>query len=243
MVALQVSIGTLNDVTDAPLDVGRVPPKPIPAGKVDLGTARAVWIGAAVLGLLLVVPSGATAFAVALSGLLIGYAYDRYAKGTSWSWLPFAIGIPLVPVFGWVGTGATLPPSFVVLVPCAMLAGAALAIANASADLERDAASGTASVAARLGLERAWLVHLILIGAAFAIAWAALLVAVPERGPLAVAAVATLVVLGGVALGATVGPRRATPGQRRLAWEIEAVGMGIVATAWLVGLAGFTGRG
>ena len=242
MVALQASIGTLNDLLDAGHDAGREPPKPIPAGLVSRGEARAVWVGSAVLGLLLVVPSGGLTLVVAVIGLLDGYAYDRFAKGTEWSWLPFAVGIPLVPVFGWVGTGTPLPAPFAILVPCAMLAGAALAIANASADLERDLASGTASVAARLGLQRAWLVHAGLLAVAVMIMAATLLAATPGSGSLAIAALGVAIVIAGAALGATAGDRLATARQRGLGWEVEAVGMGILATAWLVGLVGVTGQ-
>ena len=242
MVALQASIGTLNDLLDAGHDAGREPPKPIPAGLVSRGEARAVWVGSAVLGLLLVVPSGGLTLVVAVIGLLDGYAYDRFAKGTEWSWLPFAVGIPLVPVFGWVGTGTPLPTPFAILVPCAMLAGAALAIANASADLERDLASGTASVAARLGLQRAWLVHAGLLAVAVMIMAATLLAATPGSGSLAIAALGVAIVIAGAALGATAGDRLATARQRGLGWEVEAVGMGILATAWLVGLVGVTGQ-
>ena len=238
MVALQMSIGTLNDLLDAAHDAGRIPPKPIPAGLVSAAAARTVWVGTGVLGLLLILPSGALTLAVALLGLAIGYGYDRFAKGTAWSWLPFAIGIPLVPVFGWVGTGQPLPASFAVLVPCAMLAGAAIAIANASADVELDTASGSVSVAARLGLERAWLLHAALLGVAVAVVLWTLMASGPEIGPVVAAIAGVAVVLGGVTLGATVGERRASPGQRRLAWEMEAAGLGVVATAWLVGLAG-----
>lgn len=241
MVALQASIGTLNDLLDVDRDAGRVPAKPIPAGLVSRGTARSIWIGAALLGLLLVVPSGAITLVVAGLGLSIGYAYDRFAKGTAWSWLPFTLGIPLLPVYGWIGTGAALPPPFAVLVPCAVLAGAALAIANASADVERDTASGADSVAVRLGLARAWLLHVALIGVAIAIVFWALLGADPGPGPLAVASLGAAIVLIGVALGATAAGRRATPRQRERAWESEAVGMGILATAWLVGLVGLAG--
>jgi 4-hydroxybenzoate polyprenyltransferase len=243
MVALQVSIGTLNDLLDAPLDVGRVPPKPIPAGLVEVTPARGIWLGSAALGLLLVAPSGLLTLGVAAVGLGIGYAYDRFAKGTAWSWLPFALGIPLVPVYGWVGTGAALPWAFAILVPCAMLAGAALAIANASADVERDIASGATSVAVQLGLARAWLVHLVLIVVATTIVVAALIGANPAGGSVAAAGFGVLIVLAGAGLGATVGDRRATPAQRQRAWEVEAVGMGLLATAWLVGLAGVTGVG
>ena len=242
MVALQASIGTLNDLLDAGHDAGREPPKPIPAGLVSPGEARAVWVGSAVLGLLLVVPSGGLTLVVAVIGLLDGYAYDRFAKGTEWSWLPFAVGIPLVPVFGWVGTGTPLPAPFAILVPCAMLAGAALAIANASADLERDLASGTASVAARLGLQRAWLVHAGLLAVAVMIMAATLLAATPGSGSLAIAALGVAIVIAGAALGATAGDHLATARQRGLGWEVEAVGMGLLATAWLVGLVGVTGQ-
>ena len=51
MTALQASIGTLNDLVDAPRDAGRKPGKPIPAGTVSIGTARSVAVGAAAVGL------------------------------------------------------------------------------------------------------------------------------------------------------------------------------------------------
>lgn len=238
MVALQVSIGTLNDLLDAERDVGRTPPKPIPGGQVSRGTARVVWVASAAIGLLLVVPSGAPTLVVAVAGLSIGYAYDRFAKGTAWSWVPFTLGIPLVSVYGWIGTGQPLPSAFAVLVPCAALAGAALAIANASADFERDLAGGTASVAIRLGLARAWLVHVVLIAIAIAVVLGSLIAARPGAGPLVAAALGSAVVGGGAVLGATLAGRRASPRQRELAWELEAAGMGILATAWLAGLAG-----
>jgi 4-hydroxybenzoate polyprenyltransferase len=40
MTLLQLGIGTLNDVVDAPADAGVKPGKPIPAGLVDPGAAR-----------------------------------------------------------------------------------------------------------------------------------------------------------------------------------------------------------
>ena len=102
---------------------------------------------------------------LALAVLVIGYAYDLWFKGTAWSWLPFAAGIPLLPVFGWLGTTGRLPGVFAMLVPVAVVGGAALAIANARADAERDAAAGTDSVAVRLGPGRAWAVNAGLVTA------------------------------------------------------------------------------
>ncbi len=96
--------------------------------------------------------------ALAVVILAIGYAYDLAFKGTAWSWVPFAIGIPLLPVFALAWTVGTLPASFAILIPVAVAAGAALAIANARADLERDVAAGVDSIAVRLGLDRSWAV-------------------------------------------------------------------------------------
>ena len=45
MTALQVSIGALNDIHDAPDDAGRKPGKPIPAGLVSVPSAWAVVVG------------------------------------------------------------------------------------------------------------------------------------------------------------------------------------------------------
>jgi 4-hydroxybenzoate polyprenyltransferase len=234
MVALQFSIGTLNDLLDTDRDVGRTPSKPIPGGSVSVRTARIVWAGTAVVGLLLVVPSGAATLVVAVLGLAIGYAYDRFTRGTAWSWLPFALGIPLVPVYGWIGTGEPLPWGFAVLVPGAMLAGASLAISNAAADLERDESAGAESVATRLGLARAWVASLVLVAVPVALMLGTLLV-MSLQAPALVGAVAALGVVGiGLWVGATVGRRQATPAQRQTAWEIQAAGMGLFATVWLV---------
>ena len=81
----------------------------------------------------------------------IGLAYDLRLKGTPWSWLPFAAGIPILPVFGWVGATGGLTPMFAVLIPAAVAAGTALAIANSLVDVDRDRAAAVTSVAAALG--------------------------------------------------------------------------------------------
>ena len=128
-------------------------------GWCRLRSPRVVVVAAAVLGLVLSAPSGAWTVALAVVVLAIGYGYDLVFKGTAWSWVPFAVGIPLLPVFGWLGAAGSLPSSFAVLLPVAVVAGTGLAIANARADLERDTAAGVDSVAVRLGSERAWTVE------------------------------------------------------------------------------------
>jgi 4-hydroxybenzoate polyprenyltransferase len=225
MTALQFAIGALNDLVDAPADVGRRPPKPLPSGLVSVGEARTVALTSAVLGVAIAATVGPGVALLALVVLAIGASYDLAAKGTAWSWLPFAVGIPILPVYGWYGATGGLPPFFAALVPMGVLAGAALAIGNARADLDADAASGTVSVASRLGDRPAWWVHagLWLVTIGLAVAWLLVAAAPP-------ASVVAVVVVGVVLLAVVVRARGSTGRRRRWAWELEAV----VAAAGLV---------
>jgi 4-hydroxybenzoate polyprenyltransferase len=228
MTALQASIGALNDLHDSPDDAGRKPGKPIPAGLVSQPVARIVVVAGAAIGIALAALADPRIAALSLVVLAIGYGYDLVAKGTALSWLPFAVGIPILPVYGWLGGAGSLPPLFVALIPMAVLAGAALAIANARADFERDRAAGTVSAATRLGLEGSWRLHLGL--------WAVTLVVglgwVAFRGAQLVA-VAPLVAAAGLIVAAVTWSRSRSPAGRERAWEFEAVATALALLAWI----------
>ena len=223
MTLLQLGIGAVNDLVDAPHDAGHKPGKPIPAGLVPAGAARVAAIALFGLGVGLAALVSPIVAVVALVVVAIGLAYDLRLKGTAWSWLPFAVGIPILPVFGGLGATGTLHPLFAVLVPAAVLAGTALAIANSTVDIERDRAAARTSVAARLGHRRAAWVAAGLYGAVAIAAglslWAADTVA-PAALPGVVAVLAAL---------STV----AHPERSEAAWRVEAVAIAILAIAWL----------
>lgn len=229
MTALQGSIGALNDVHDAPDDAGRKPGKPIPAGLVSVPAARVVVAAGALIGGALGAAVDLRVGAIAVVVLLIGYGYDLMAKGTTWSWLPFAVGIPLLPVYGWLGAAGTLPSFFLALVPMAVLAGAALAIANARADLERDVAAGTVSVVTRLGLESSWRLGAAawLLTFLVGVGW----LAFRGAGPLQIAPLVAAAGLIGVAVS---GSRDLRPAGRERAWQFQAVGSALALLAWLL---------
>jgi 4-hydroxybenzoate polyprenyltransferase len=228
MTALQVSIGALNDIHDAPDDAGRKPGKPIPAGLVSVPVAWAVVLSGAAVGVALGAMVDVRIGVLALAVLQIGFGYDLAAKGTAWSWLPFAVGIPLLPVYGWLGAAEALPSFFVALVPMAVLAGAALSMANARADLERDVAAETVSVATRLGLEGSWRLHAVLwlLTLIVGLGWLAF------RG-VGLLQIAPVVVAAGL-IGAVVAwsRDRGPPGRER-AWQFEAVAGALALLAWL----------
>ena len=234
MTALQVAIGALNDLRDAPLDTGRKPGKPIPAGAVRPAAAAAIVAGGLAVGLLLSAMSGPSTLLVALAGAGIGFAYDLWLKGTPWSWLPFAAGIPLLPLFAWLGGTGSLPDALLALVPPAIAAGAALAIGNALVDVERDRAAGVRSVATALGPTMAWASQAILFGFALAV-----LAATVPGGGLVLAATASgrggTFVAGLGAVGVVLGlgvSHSPSPDRRERGWELQAIGTGLAAAGW-----------
>ena len=232
MVLLQASVGALNDVVDAPSDAGHKPGKPIPAGLVRPRVATGIAALAGVTGLLLAVPSGFATVGLAVVLLGLGYGYDLWFKGTAWSWLPFALAIPLFPTYGWLGAAGSLPPIWAVLLPTAMLAGAALAVSNAMVDVERDRAAGLASVAIRLGRDRAARVNIVLLG----IVWVLAAVTLGLAGQLVPWGLAAV---GGGAV-AVAGWRlllQDEPSTRERGWEAEAVGVAVLAAGWLAAMA------
>jgi 4-hydroxybenzoate polyprenyltransferase len=238
MLALQASIGALNDVRDARRDAGRKSGKPIPRGLVGMASARGVVAGGLAGGLVLAAPSGPATLAVAMLGVGIGYLYDLRLSQTAWSWLPFALGVPLLPLFAWLGTNGSVPGPLATLLPIGVVAGAGLALANALADVERDAAAGTPSVVVQLGRERAWGIQVVLLAAAAVLAIAFVPVVRPAIQSGTQLALRLVVIAGcGVLLGAAVLVRRADPQWRERAWEIEAVAVAVIGAAWLAAAA------
>jgi 4-hydroxybenzoate polyprenyltransferase len=233
MLAIQLGIGAGNDWADAPADAVARPGKPIAAGLVGRAWAARIAVGASAIGLLLAALAGPIPLAVAAAGLAAGLAYDLRLKGTIWSWLPYAIGLPLLPIFAWVGATGALPWAVAVIVPLAMLAGAALAVANALADLERDLAAGVETVATGLGLATARRAGAALQGVVVAGALGSGVALGGEAAGLALAGVGGVVVATGVATG-----WGASTASRQRGWEMQAVGLGLLAAAWAWALAG-----
>jgi 4-hydroxybenzoate polyprenyltransferase len=255
MFCLQVSIGAVNDIADVELDRVGKPAKPIPAGMVTVPVARVWAIGACALGLALALPSGVPAVAVGAAGLGLGYLYDLSLSRTILAWLPLTLALPLVPVFGWLGATGGVPSALVGLVPVALLAGAALTVANGLVDVERDVLAGKPTIPVRLGRARAWIVHAGLFAAAITLAF--------------VLAPAASVVVGGVGVGAGGGPggipgvvravglplgtivivagagllTAASQGLRERGWELEGVGTAAIGIGWLAGFAALSSGG
>jgi 4-hydroxybenzoate polyprenyltransferase len=241
MLAMQCSIGALNDLVDAPLDAVEKPRKPIPDGLVTHRLARVVAVVGAALGVGLSALSGPTTALAAIGCLGLGYAYDVRLSRTALSWLPLSLALPLLPIHAWLGATGSIPSSLLTLIPVAVLAGAGLSISNGLVDVERDARGGRGAAAVTLGRARAWALQAGLLGVAAGLA----LVLAPSvlsdtatrvdpgvLGALRLGGTwlgALLIALGAVALGA------GRPAVRERGWELQAVGVAALGLGWLAG--------
>ncbi len=118
------------------------------------------------------------------------------------------------------------------LVAAAVLAGAMLAVGNARTDLERDKAAGTRSVATALGLRRSWTLALGILLAVVVIALPPLVDATTRGSAPWSATAAALAGVGLLLAGAGIG-YRASPSRRERAWEVQAIGIAVLAVGWL----------
>jgi 4-hydroxybenzoate polyprenyltransferase len=236
MTALQFGIGAVNDLVDVSRDARSKPGKPIPSGLVDPGVARIVAAASFALGLVLSAFVGQSTLLIAVIVAGIGLAYDLVLKGTRWSWVGFAVGIPLLPVYAWLGATGSLPLAFAVLVPAAVASGAGLALANGLADAERDRSAGVDSVVGSLGAARAITASRLLQGgvAIAALVSLAALGGLDSLGPnIALVVVGIASVQVGIALTADPSADR-----RERGWELQAVGVGALAVGWVASLLG-----
>jgi len=228
MFCLQASIGAANDVADAAADRIAKPAKPIAAGLLERRTASILAVVAGLAGLVLAALFGPAALLVAVLGYGVGLAYDVRLKRTPWSWLAYAVALPLVPAFAWLGAGAGLPPRFGVLAALGLVAGTALAIANGLVDLEGDAASGSTGLAGALGRRRA-LALIVVCDAAVVVVAALTASSPPSRAPLPWLALA--LAAGSCAAGVWLSAS-AIGWRRRLGWEVQATLVALIAVGW-----------
>jgi protoheme IX farnesyltransferase len=224
MTALQLAIGATNDLVDAERDATAGRQKPIPLGLVDVRSARLLAAGSGLGGLVLAASVNPAVGGLAAVGLGLGLAYDLWLRSLGLGWLAFVLGLPLVPIYGWLGGAGVLPTPILGLAAAAVPAGLGLAVGNGLRDAAADQVGGVPTIALRLGRFGP-----AVAAAAHAVALGILLGGLASWGGDGVG----LAMLGiGVALLA-VGLLLPAAGR---AWEVQAVGLAVVAVGWLASL-------
>ena len=146
--------GTAADIADAAADAQAKPWKAIPSGAVTRRVALITAFAFTIVGLTLSATLGLHAWAIGVAGLSCGLVYDVWLKRTQFSWLPYAVAFPLLPIWVFVSTDSWSNRLWWVF-PLGGVLGFALHLANQSPDIEGDRAAGAGGFAERFGEERA----------------------------------------------------------------------------------------
>jgi 4-hydroxybenzoate polyprenyltransferase len=225
----QYAAGALNDAVDVQADIaaGRAADKPIPSGRISRRAVALLALTSGIASLGFALALGPATLALAAVGLACAWSYDLLLKGTALSVLPFAIALPLVPLFGY-GAAGRFPAVLWWAWPIGALAAVAVHLADALPDVEADRASGVRGLATRLGVARAAALSAAAYAAAGTIALASGLAAGERRAVLAGTALAAALGLAALLAGAGGGPPR-----RRVAYRLLLAGMVALALGWV----------
>ena len=229
----QLAIGAINEIVDVDLDTRSRPSKPIPAGLVSI---RGAWL-MAVVGLVLMTVASLTfslpVFLVCALGTGVGIAYSLWFKRTIWSWVPYLIALPLLPIWIWLALDH-VDPGLYAIYPIGAAAVIAVQIAQSLPDVETDTREGVQTLAVALGASRA---RLACWGAlALAALLASILAPWLTTSPRWVwmAAVVTAIL---IAVNATIWRRSNRRGDLA-AFPCVAVGAVVLGIGWALGLIG-----
>ena len=231
MLGGQIAIGTINEYRDRDLDAIAKPGKPIPAGWVQ--PREALLISGIALAVMFVAGwvLGGLSLLLVCIGTGSGLLYDLWLKRTVWSWLPYLIALPLVPIWVWISL-ARFQPLLLLLYPLGALMTLAVHLAQSLPDAESDRAVGSLGLAARLGRRRGLAVCW---GTAVLAAIAVPLVAVWLGGRLTPALIAGIAVF--LAAGYSMDRYRTAPVWIvRHLFKIMATGAVILAVGWILAI-------
>jgi len=232
MLGFQFTIGVANDLADEPSDRRTHPRKPLAAGMLVRREAAGVLFVALSFGLLAAASVGIAPLAIGLVGLADGLLYDLRLKGTPFAWLAFAAGVGLLPVYAWWGATGGISPALLGVAAMAVVAGAALALANALADFDKDERVGVGTVATLLGRDRTIALDVGLLVSLQMVVLSTSLLTGPDLAPISAEIAGAALAWMGLRLSADRREERS-----RLGWEVQAVAILVMGVGWLGALA------
>jgi 4-hydroxybenzoate polyprenyltransferase len=231
---MQISIAMLNDYCDRHLDAESRPGKPIPRGLVS---PREALVGGLVLigvMLVLLLPLPPLALLISLAYLALGQAYNLGLKSTPFSGVVFALAMPLIPLYAFVGVGRPLPFLFW-LVPVGFLLGVALNLANSLPDVEEDAAHGKKTLAVVMGVKGSFIACQVLIVLAASLIGILMVLRFVAAQPWIIVTMLILTCLAIEAMLLFFGPEKPTS-SRKFYFYLVALTCILLAGGWFIGV-------
>ena len=221
LAASQFAVGAFNDYCDADLDAAAKPGRPIPSGLATRSGALLATIALVAATVALAASFGPSTLAFTVVGTAAGLAYDGLLKRTPWSWAPYVLGLPILPLWSWSTLGE-LPPAAGWVYPFGALLALALHIANALPDEESDREAGAGGLVQFLGRPASLVIIFLAFGlaSAFGLVVGYLAPGPPPRG--------LAIPLGG-SIGLVALALATRPATDRAAFPLLAVGSGPLA--------------
>ncbi len=151
----QFSISAFNDYYDRHIDQGR-PEKPVASGQIPARVAWGVGAGFGLLSLLLAALFSLPLLVLTAVGIGGGLLYDVGLKYTAFSWLPFSMAFPTLPLWAWAGAhhGGDFPPRLFWVLPVGAVMVLVVHLADTIPDIASDTTAGVRGLAHRLGMSR-----------------------------------------------------------------------------------------
>jgi geranylgeranylglycerol-phosphate geranylgeranyltransferase len=150
----QLAISLHNDYCDRDLDAETKPWRILPSGLV---APRALLLGAWALfamGMVAAAQLNLTVAALVVLGTTAGFVYNAWLKRTAWSWVPFGIALPTLPMWAFAAA-EHLAPSLLLAYGIGMPLALAVHLADTLPDVEADRSFGLRGLAHLLGQRRA----------------------------------------------------------------------------------------
>jgi 4-hydroxybenzoate polyprenyltransferase len=157
MLGAQLVIGSANELVDQELDAVAKPDKPLVTGLVSSRGARGVIAVGALLICFSWFTLSAWSFALLLIGTALGVAYSLWFKRSALGWLPYALALPLLPIWVYTATG-NFTWNLLILYPLGALPAFSVHIAQSIPDIEGDRATSVANLTSRLGVQKSLIV-------------------------------------------------------------------------------------
>lgn len=150
MALVQIAVGLFNEYSDRDLDLRAKPDRAVPRGVLS---CRQAWVAAAVslvLGLVCAAVLSLWGAMVLAVGGGMGMAYSARLKRTVWSWLPYAVAYPIVPLWVWVSLGV-FRLDLLLIYPVVMPFAVGVHLCNQLRDYDTDLAQGMRGLVQGLG--------------------------------------------------------------------------------------------